>query len=120
MLIYWIIILAIAKNKHCGYNHNIKQGNDGGTNMKRKITNRELEKAKRAISRIAADQGISEEAVRHEMLEAIRAGMNNPDPAVQSRWQSIQWRGIEPTPEEFIAALSMRILTHDRPKGYNS
>ena len=77
--------------------------------MKKQISNEALKRAKRSIKQLAKSHGVSEAEVRAEMEEAMRAGMANPDPAVQARWASIQWRGETPTVEEFIACITEQI-----------
>lgn len=45
------------------------------------------EKTKKILKIIAAENGISPEAVEHEMMEAIRAGMASPDPHAGVLWK---------------------------------
>lgn len=54
------------------------------------------------IKRVAKAHGVSAKEVREEMLVAIRAGRENPDPKVQAMWNRLFPDGKEPTPEEFI------------------
>lgn len=63
---------------------------------------RELKKAARNITRVALENGVSEEEVRRDMLEAMNTARNNTDPAVQARWKTFHYRGSEPTLEEFL------------------
>ena len=65
-------------------------------------TKKELKRAADIIQQIARDNHVTEEDVRRDMKEAIDAGRNNPDPAVQARWKEFQFTGEEPTVEEFI------------------
>ena len=65
-------------------------------------------KYSKAIKQIARQHGVSEEIVYNEMKEAIKAGYNNPDPAVQAYWKQIGCDG-EPTPEKLIEILAGRI-----------
>ena len=67
------------------------------------ISNRALRKARESIKRIAAENNISDAEVRESILEAMKAGMADPDPEVQAKWKTIPWKNGEPTPEEFIA-----------------
>ena len=85
---------------------------------KQYISNEAIKRAKRAIKQLAKDHGVSEAEVRKEMKEAMLAGMANPDPAVQARWASIQWRGAEPTVEEFVACITQTV--EDKQSGPSS
>ncbi len=46
-------------------------------------------KIRRVIRRIAKENGVSPEEVKTEIMNAIRAGIHNPDPQVQAVWNSI-------------------------------
>lgn len=73
-------------------------------------TEKEMKAAAEIIRRIAREHQVSEEQVRADMTEAVNAGRNNPDPAVQARWATFQFSGKEPTAEEFVlwaAAMTM-------------
>ena len=65
-------------------------------------TEKELKAATKIIRRIAREHHVPEEQVRSDMTEAMNAGRNNPDPAVQARWATFHFSGKEPTAEEFI------------------
>ena len=67
------------------------------------FTKNELNAAADAITRIAREQCKDEAVIRREMMEAIRAGLSNPDPEVRKKWEGFEYRGSEPTPEEFVA-----------------
>ena len=54
------------------------------------------------ITGIASREGVSDEKIRSEMMEAIRASKSSPDPRVQELWTTFHYAGKEPTPEEFI------------------
>ena len=43
------------------------------------------------------------------MKEAMDAGRNNPDPAVQAKWVGFEYAGDEPTLEEFILWMAEKI-----------
>lgn len=58
------------------------------------------------IKKVAKAHGVSAKEVRKEMLVAIRAGRENPDPKVQAMWNRLFPDGKEPTPEEFIRVLA--------------
>ena len=49
-------------------------------------TKRELKRAAGIIRQIARDHHVTEDEVRRDMKEAMDAGRNNPDPAVQEKW----------------------------------
>ena len=77
-------------------------------------TEKELKAATKIIRRIAREHHVPEEQVRSDMTEAMNAGRNNPDPAVQARWATFRFSGKEPTVEEFIlwaAALAKGITS---------
>ncbi len=65
-------------------------------------TEKELKAAADIIKQIAREHHVSEEQVRLDLQEAMNAGRNNPDPAVQARWATFHYAGEEPTVEEFI------------------
>ena len=48
-------------------------------------TKRELKRAAGIIRQIARENHVTEEEVRRDMKEAMDAGRNNPDPAVQAK-----------------------------------
>jgi len=58
------------------------------------------------IKKVAKAHGVSAKEVREEMLKAIRAGRENPDPNVQAMWKRLFPDGKEPTPEEFIRVVA--------------
>lgn len=65
-------------------------------------TKRELKRAAGIIQQIARENNVTEDEVRRDMKEAMDAGRNNPDPAVQAKWAGFAYAGEEPTLEEFI------------------
>jgi len=65
--------------------------------------------AERSIHHIAKENGTTEQEVRNEMMIAIRAAMNNPDPKVQEQWKHFRFEGTEPTPEEFMIYVAQRV-----------
>jgi hypothetical protein len=65
-------------------------------------TRRELKRAARIIRQIADEHNVPEEQVRLDMKEAMDSARLNPDPIIQARWARFQYRGDEPTVEEFI------------------
>ena len=65
-------------------------------------TEEELLWAAGIIRQIALQNNVPEEQARKDMREAMEAGRNNPDPAVQARWKEFHFSGDEPTVEEFI------------------
>ena len=68
-----------------------------------------MEKTKRIIATIAAENGISPEEVEHEMMEAIRAGMASPDPHAQALWKQICPDGKEPDLDIFLSFVANRV-----------
>ncbi len=65
-------------------------------------TKRELKRAAGIIRQIARENHVTEEEVRRDMKEAMDAGRNSPDLAVQAKWVGFEYAGDEPTLEEFI------------------
>lgn len=61
--------------------------------------------AKDAIKKIAKREGKSESEIREEMEKAIMIGFLNKE--TRTRWDSLFGSGRLPSPEEFIAVLSM-------------
>ena len=72
-------------------------------------TKRELKRAAEIIRQIARDNHVTEEEVRRDMKEAMDAGRNNPDLAVQAKWVGFEYAGDEPTLEEFILWMAEKI-----------
>jgi len=64
----------------------------------------------KVIKKVAKAHKISEKEVREEMLKAIRAGRENPDPNVQAMWNKLFPDGRKPTPEEFIKTIADSVL----------
>jgi len=73
------------------------------------INELELRKAKRAISVIAQQNGVSESQVRADMEEAILAAYNNPNPGPRAEWAKAPFAERVPTVEEFIMWMSSRV-----------
>lgn len=65
-------------------------------------TEKELKKAADIIRQMAQEYHVPERQIRTDMEEAINAGRNNPDPAIQARWAAFPCTGREPAVEEFI------------------
>ncbi|MBD5543054.1 MAG: hypothetical protein HDR01_02090 [Lachnospiraceae bacterium] len=63
--------------------------------------------AKDAIKKIAKREGKSESEIREEMEEAIMIGFLNKD--TRDKWDSLFGSGQLPSPEKFIAVLSMEV-----------
>ncbi len=62
----------------------------------------ETVRVKNNIAGIASREGVSEERIRSEMMEAINMSKNSSDPRIQELWTTFHFAGEEPTPEEFI------------------
>ncbi|MBQ8620920.1 MAG: sporulation initiation factor Spo0A [Oscillospiraceae bacterium] len=58
------------------------------------------------IEAIAHRDQMTAAQVRKNIQEAMDAGLNNPDPMVQSAWNAIPKKGEKVTMEEFILYLS--------------
>ena len=65
-------------------------------------TEAELKAAADIIRQLAREHHVPEEQVRAEVEEAMQAGRDDPDPAVQARWAAFHYAGERPTVEEFI------------------
>lgn len=63
-------------------------------------------KAKKAIIKVAAENGVTVKEVREEIQKAIDEGMKNADPQVIELWKNCPKKGDKPTPEELIEYLS--------------
>lgn len=66
-------------------------------------------KAKRAIRKIAASEGISVQEVREEMIKAMQLALQSTDPEVKAKWEQIPRKGESPTPEEFIVHMAKQV-----------
>ena len=62
-------------------------------------------KADRILKKIAAQNGVTVSEVRREIELSLKAGMDNPDPAVREKWNSISTDGQLPSPEEALSYL---------------
>lgn len=63
--------------------------------------------AKDSIKKIAKREGKSEKEIRGEMEKAIMIGFLNKE--TRDKWDSLFGLGRLPSPEEFIAVLSMEV-----------
>lgn len=64
--------------------------------------------AKDAIKKIAKREGKSESEIREEMEEAIMTVFLNTE--TRDKWDSLFGTGRLPSPEEFIAVLSLKVV----------
>ncbi len=67
------------------------------------VSQSDLTRASRMITRLAEEHGVTEAEVRSDLLEAMQAGMENSDPNVQKQWKSFHFAAKEPTVEEFLS-----------------
>lgn len=72
-------------------------------------TKRELKRAAGIIRQIARENHVTEEEVRRDMKEAMDAGRQNTNPAVQTKWAGFEYAGEEPTLEDFILWMAAKI-----------
>ena len=72
-------------------------------------TKRELKRAAGIIRQIARDNHFTEEEVRRDMKEAMDAGRQNTDPAVQAKRAGFEYAGDVSTLEEFILWMATKI-----------
>lgn len=63
-------------------------------------------RAKKAIIKVAAENGVTVKEVREEIQKAIDEGMKNADPQVIELWKNCPKKGDKPTPEELIEYIS--------------
>lgn len=77
--------------------------------MKKHTEKRVLNKAHRAISQVAFDEGQREESIRAAIEVAIQDAMSDPDPAVQAKWKEIAPDGGPVTPEQVIAWAAKKV-----------
>lgn len=63
-------------------------------------------KARKAISRIATENGVTVKEVREEIQKAIEEGMKSSDPQAIELWKNCPKKGEKPTPEELIEYIS--------------
>ena len=68
-----------------------------------------LSKALKSFEIIAAQEGVSVAEVREQIRLAIEQAMNDPDPEVKKRWESIKFRNEVPTPEEFVVYMAKEV-----------
>ena len=61
------------------------------------------EQAKEALETVALREGKSVREVRDAIYDAIKCGMENPDPNVKKLWDSIPRTGDAVEPEDLIA-----------------
>ena len=71
-------------------------------------------KYSKAIKKIAAQEGVSEEIIYSEIQKAITEGYNNPDPTVQAYWRSLAPNGTVPSPEKLIKILANEIKFNNK------
>lgn len=66
-------------------------------------------KGAEAITKLAAQKGVSAEEIRREIQIAIDAGMANQDPDVQAYWKKMLNKGVKPTPEDVIVYIAKQV-----------
>lgn len=57
-------------------------------------------KSRKAIGRVAAENGVTVKEVREEIQKAIEEGMKSSDPQAIEFWKNYPKKGEKPTPEE--------------------
>ena len=62
---------------------------------------------KKIIKQTAKQYGVSISEVRRDLMEMIRVGMSSTEPEAVVFWS--QFGGKEPTPEQFISALTSSV-----------
>lgn len=63
-------------------------------------------KSRKAIGRVAAENGVTVKEVREEIQKAIEEGMKSSDPQAIEFWKNCPKKGEKPTPEELIEYIS--------------
>lgn len=76
---------------------------DNGKNQTAPFSKGELIRACQMIKHLADEHGVTEAEVRSDLLEAMKAGRNNPDPRVKEKWAAFHYAGEYPTADEFLA-----------------
>lgn len=66
----------------------------------------------RAFEKIARKEGVSVDEVRREIQKAIDDDMQSDDPAVQSYWKKIKYKGEKPTPEEVVLYIAKQVKAY--------
>jgi len=69
--------------------------------------------AEAALREVAKQNHTTVEEVKKEILFAMQASMDNPDPAIQAIWRTIPCVGSTPTPEEFIVYIANRVKAQE-------
>lgn len=64
------------------------------------------QQARKAMERIAQENGISIFEVRREIEKAIEEGMKSTDPNAVQFWKNVLHEGATPTPEEVMVYLA--------------
>lgn len=72
-------------------------------------------KARKAISRIATENGVTVKEVREEIQKAIEEGMKSSDPQAIELWKNCPKKGEKPTLEELIEYISKIAKRDSRP-----
>lgn len=65
------------------------------------------------IRQIAMQNGVTPAEVKKDMQEAIREAMASPDPKVQAEWKKISPSGKEPSIEELLTYLTLRLVSEN-------
>ena len=60
---------------------------------------------------VAAKYHTTPEAVRKGIEEMIDECSNSNDPRIRAKWRAMSKNGRKPTPEEFIASCSLKLLS---------
>ncbi len=63
---------------------------------------KDLNRARSVLERIAGESGLPETEIRSQLLEAMDTGRSDPRPEPRALWASFSYAGPEPTAEEFI------------------
>ncbi len=66
------------------------------------------------VKRLAEKEGIQKNIVIEEMMQAILAGFQNEDPAVQAQWKKLFPDGDCPTPEKFIETMAREVVKEEK------
>lgn len=75
--------------------------------------------AKEALRKVALANNTTVEEVKREIMIAMDAAMENPDPAIQAMWRTIPHEGEKPTPEEFITFVASMVIEENNSDGHS-
>jgi len=70
-------------------------------------------KFEKIIQQVAREHGVTTAEVKKDMQEAIQAAMASSDPSVQAEWKSISPSEAEPSIEELLTYLTLKLVSNN-------